>query len=343
MVASQLGISRVVVIQSAVVAVVLLKVARVRQRLIEDRLHLLDKVQAAAVLIAGVEGRRVGEGRQQLGAVLLLVSLVMADDFAVLLLLLLKPEEEEAEEVEEDLLYSRLVSMIGLSLAVMPVTKFGCDCSRVTVMFVGRLKKPEKFETFSFEFSDFWFVSPAMRMLVLRPLQPQRSCQPVSARLSRVAVAAATAALGCRESTVMRGSSAQHSAARSDVTWAMCNVRRLGPCALPKVSRWPRHKCGEVWLHLGDCQRPSPRALRAERARSEAAGVGGRPSEARVSRRSSYRICLAVHEKSGEVWLHLTYQERPPTRVSRAERARPEAAGVLGKSSEARVSRCKID
>ncbi|KAH9403826.1 hypothetical protein TYRP_015020 [Tyrophagus putrescentiae] len=68
-----------------------------------------------------------------------------------------------------------------------------------------------------------------MRMLVLLPLQPQRSRQPVSARLSRVAVAAATAALGCRESTVTRGSSAQHSAARSDVTWAMCNARRFGP------------------------------------------------------------------------------------------------------------------
>ncbi|KAH9388500.1 hypothetical protein TYRP_023410 [Tyrophagus putrescentiae] len=79
---------RIVVIQSAVVAVVLLKVARVGQRLIEDRLHLLDKVQAA-VLIAGVEGRRVGERCQQLGAFLLLMSLVMADDFKVLLLFLL--------------------------------------------------------------------------------------------------------------------------------------------------------------------------------------------------------------------------------------------------------------
>ncbi|KAH9392746.1 hypothetical protein TYRP_005833 [Tyrophagus putrescentiae] len=138
LVASQLGIGRlVVVVQSAVVAVVLLKVARVGQRLIEDRLHLLDKVQAATVLIAGVEGRRVGKGRQQLGAVLLLVPLVMADGLEPVE----EPEEEEAEEVEEDLLYSRLVSMIGLSLAVMPVTKFGCDCSRVTVMFVGRLKE----------------------------------------------------------------------------------------------------------------------------------------------------------------------------------------------------------
>ena len=67
-------------------------------------------------------------------------------------------------------------------------------------------RKPEKFETFSSEFSDFWFVLTAMRMLVLLPLQPQRLRQPVSARLSRVAVAAA---LGCRESTVMRGSTAQ--------------------------------------------------------------------------------------------------------------------------------------
>ncbi|KAH9403839.1 hypothetical protein TYRP_015033, partial [Tyrophagus putrescentiae] len=65
---------------------------------------------------------------------------------------------------------------------------------------------------------------------------------------------------------------------------------------------WGRSKCmqrctaqgGEVWLHLGDRQRPSLRALRAERARSEAAGVGGRSSEARVSRRTSY-LSLAVH------------------------------------------------
>ncbi|KAH9402587.1 hypothetical protein TYRP_016117, partial [Tyrophagus putrescentiae] len=114
------------------------------------------------------------------------------------------------------------------------------------------------------------------------------------------AIAAAALALGCRESTVMRG---QSRAARSDVTWAMCNARRLGPCE--RSEQGPRRRAlriaprctaqgGEVWLHLGDCQRPSPRALRAERARSEAAGVGGRPSEARVSRRSSYRICLAV-------------------------------------------------
>ncbi|KAH9389419.1 hypothetical protein TYRP_023336 [Tyrophagus putrescentiae] len=32
----------------------------------------------------------------------------------------------------------------------------------------------------------------------------------------------------------------------------------------------------------------------------------------------------------GEVWRHLANQERPPTRDSRAERARSEAAGVLG-------------
>ncbi|KAH9406306.1 hypothetical protein TYRP_013916 [Tyrophagus putrescentiae] len=119
----------------------------------------------------------------------------------------------------------------------------------------------------------------------------------------------------------------------------MCNARRLGPCE--RSEQGPRRRAlhiaprctaqgGEVWLHLGDCQRPSPRALRAERARSEAAGVGGRPSEARVSRRSSYRICLAVHGTKRRGLASLTYQERPPTRVSRAERARPEAAGVLG-------------
>ncbi|KAH9406305.1 hypothetical protein TYRP_013914 [Tyrophagus putrescentiae] len=64
------------------------------------------------------------------------------------------------------------------------------------------VRKPEKFETFSSEFSDFWFVLTALRMLVLLPLQPQRSRQPVSASLSHTAAAAA---LGCRESTVMRG------------------------------------------------------------------------------------------------------------------------------------------
>ncbi|KAH9389414.1 hypothetical protein TYRP_023331 [Tyrophagus putrescentiae] len=42
--------------------------------------------------------------------------------------------------------------------------------------------------------------------------------------------------------------------------------------------------------------------------------------------RQGSRSCTA---QSGEVWLHLTYQERPPTRVSRAKRARPEAADVL--------------
>ncbi|KAH9402682.1 hypothetical protein TYRP_015430 [Tyrophagus putrescentiae] len=63
-------------------------------------------------------------------------------------------------------------------------------------------RKPEKFETFSSEFSDSWFVLTALRMLILLPLQPQRSRQPVSASLSHTAAAAA---LGCRESTVMRG------------------------------------------------------------------------------------------------------------------------------------------
>ncbi|KAH9403464.1 hypothetical protein TYRP_015354 [Tyrophagus putrescentiae] len=60
-------------------------------------------------------------------------------------------------------------------------------------------------------------------------------------------------------------------------------------------------------------------------------------------RRRALAVAQVKPGTSGEVWLHLTYQERPPTRVSRAERARPEAAGVLGKSSEARVSRCNIN
>ncbi len=68
----------VVVAQSAVVAVALLKVARVSQRLIEDRLPPLDKIQAA-VFITGVENRRVKECCQQLGAFLQLVPLMAVD------------------------------------------------------------------------------------------------------------------------------------------------------------------------------------------------------------------------------------------------------------------------
>ncbi|KAH9395145.1 hypothetical protein TYRP_005216, partial [Tyrophagus putrescentiae] len=149
-----------------------------------------------------------------------------------------------------------------------------------------------------------------MRMLVLLPLQPQRSrhshCSP-----------------GLPGEHCDAG---EHSPGRRGLT-------SLGQCATLAASGLARNcpsdvrvavhavhctsQGGEVWLHLGDCQRLPPRALRAERARPSAAGVGSRPSEAR---------CTA---QSGEVWLHLTYQERPPPRVSRAERARPEAAGVL--------------
>ncbi|KAH9388376.1 hypothetical protein TYRP_023558, partial [Tyrophagus putrescentiae] len=134
-----------------------------------------------------------------------------------------------------------------------------------------------------------------MRMLVLLLLQPQRSRQPVSARLSRVAVAAATAALGYRESTVMRGSSAQHGAARSDVTWAMCNARRLGPC---------------------------------ERS-------GGRWQSPKVSRRSGYRS-LSVHGTKRRGLASLDLPRTSAAEGLARERARPEAAGVFGKSSEAR-------
>ncbi|KAH9404026.1 hypothetical protein TYRP_014540, partial [Tyrophagus putrescentiae] len=43
-------------------------------------------------------------------------------------------------------------------------------------------------------------------------------------------------------------------------------------------------------------------------------------------------------DKNGEVWRDLTHQERPLTRVSRAERARSESVGV----HSAQVSSGKI-
>ncbi len=43
--------------------------------------------------------------------------------------------------------------------------------------------------------------------------------------------------------------------------------------------------------------------------------------------------------KGGEVWHHLACQQRPPTRALRAQRARSESAGVVGKPNDARVSR----
>ncbi|KAH9396518.1 hypothetical protein TYRP_019540 [Tyrophagus putrescentiae] len=58
-----------------------------------------------------------------------------------------------------------------------------------------------------------------------------------------VPVTAAAAALGCRESTVMRGQCTTQ-AARSDVTWAMRNARRLGPCE--RSEQGPRRRA----LHI---------------------------------------------------------------------------------------------
>ena len=77
------------------------------------------------------------------------------------------------------------------------------------------------------------------------------------------AIAAAALALGCRESTVMRG---------------QCTVQG-----------------GEVWRHLGNVQRSPPRALRAQRARSEVAGVAHCPSDFRVSRWSRHKCKVEVH------------------------------------------------
>ncbi len=70
----------------------------------------------------------------------------------------------------------------------------------------------------------------------------------ISAVLAALAAIAATAvalALGCRGSTVVAGgSTAQLRAARPDVTWSMCNVRRLGPCE--RSEQGPRRRA----LHI---------------------------------------------------------------------------------------------
>ncbi|KAH9399390.1 hypothetical protein TYRP_017801 [Tyrophagus putrescentiae] len=70
-------------------------------------------------------------------------------------------------------------------------------------------------------------------------------------------------------------------------------------------------KNGEVWRHLAHQERPPTRDSRAERARSESAGV-----------------LVAVHSPKRRGLTTLGHCERPPTRVSRAERAGPESVGV---------------
>ncbi|KAH9404025.1 hypothetical protein TYRP_014539 [Tyrophagus putrescentiae] len=113
----------------------------------------------------------------------------------------------------------------------------------------------------------------------------------------------------------------------------MCNARRLGPCE--RSEQGPRRRA----LHIAQVTSGGARHKAARSGFTWATANARRRGPCERSEQGPRRRALAVAQctaQSGEVWLHLTYQERPPTRVSRAKRARPEAAGVLGKSSEAR-------
>ncbi|KAH9393157.1 hypothetical protein TYRP_022017, partial [Tyrophagus putrescentiae] len=136
-------------------------------------------------------------------------------------------------------------------------------------------------------------------------------------------------ALGCRgEHSCCGGSSAQLRAARSDLTW---RCQRPTDEGLASAASEPEeegvdsgqvtsgYKHGEVWRHWLTKKRPPTRASRAERARSESAGVLEKISESTTMQK------VAVHSPNRRGLTTLGHCERPQTRVLRAG---PESAGV---------------